>query len=39
LDWSNPKAYLHDEIATDKRNPLSTPTVYGATELSTDLVR
>ena len=20
-DWSDPKVYLHDEIATDKRNP------------------
>src|SRR5439155_846573 len=20
-DWSNPKAYLHDEVSTDKRNP------------------
>ena len=27
-DWANPKAYLHDEIATDKRNP--TVNAYGA---------
>jgi len=39
-DWSNPKAYLHDEIATDKRKPTVNPNgpLYGATELSTDLV-
>ena len=39
-DWSNPKAYLHDEIATDKRNPTlnANGLIFGATELSTDLV-
>ena len=39
-DWSNPKAYLHDEISTDKRNPTinANGLIYGATELSTDLV-
>jgi hypothetical protein len=39
-DWSNPKAYLHDEISTDKRNPTvnANGPIYGATELSTDLV-
>ena len=39
-DWSNPKAYLHDEISTDKRNPTvnANGPVYGSTELSTDLV-
>jgi hypothetical protein len=39
-DWSNPKAYLHDEISTDKRNPTvnADGPIYGATELSTDLV-
>ena len=39
-DWSNAKAYLHDEIATDKRNPTinADGPIYGATELSTDLV-
>jgi hypothetical protein len=37
-DWADPKAYLHDEIATDKRNPRLNPDglIYGATELSTD---
>ena len=39
-DWSNPKAYLHDEISTDKRNPTvnANGPIYGSTELSTDLV-
>ena len=39
-DWSHPKAYLHDEISTDKRNPTvnADGLIYGATELSTDLV-
>jgi hypothetical protein len=39
-DWSSPKAYLHDEISTDKRNPTvnANGPIYGATELSTDLV-
>src|SRR5580700_7281604 len=39
-EWSNPKAYLHDEIATDKRNPTVNAygSLYGATENSTDLV-
>jgi hypothetical protein len=37
-DWSGPKAYLHDEIATDKRKPSVNAggLVYGAPELSTD---
>jgi len=37
-DWADPKAYLHDEIATDKRNPTvnANGSLYGATELSTD---
>src|SRR5437660_1133160 len=37
-DWADPKAYLHDEIATDKRNPTlnGNGLIYGATELSTD---
>ena len=37
-DWADPKAYLHDEIATDKRNPSVNAhgKIYGATELSTD---
>ena len=39
-DWADPKEYLHDEIATDKRNPTlnANGKIYGATEDSTDLV-
>src|SRR6202790_4516306 len=39
-DWSGPKTYLHDEIATDKRNPTVNAygSLYGATENSTDNV-
>ena len=39
-DWSNSRAYLHDEISTDKRNPTvnANGPIFGATELSTDLV-
>ena len=39
-EWSNPKAYLHDEIATDKRNPTVNAygKLYGAPEYSTDLI-
>jgi hypothetical protein len=39
-DWSGPKTYLHDEIATDKRNPTINAygSLYGATENSTDFV-
>jgi hypothetical protein len=39
-DWSNPKAYLHDEVASDKRNPRvnANGPLYGAPELSTDLI-
>jgi hypothetical protein len=39
-DWATPKAYLHDEIATDKRNPAvnANGLLYGAPELSTDFV-
>jgi hypothetical protein len=38
-DWSGPKAYLHDEVSTDKRNPRlnANGLIYGATEESTDL--
>jgi hypothetical protein len=37
-DWSSPKAYLHDEISTDKRKPTVNAygKIYGATEESTD---
>ena len=39
-DWSNPKAYLHDAISTDKRKPTlnANGLIYGATEESTDMV-
>ena len=38
-DWSDAKAYLHDEISTDKRKPTINAygKIYGATEESTDL--
>jgi hypothetical protein len=37
-DWSGPKAYLHDEISTDKRKPTVNAygKLYGSTEESTD---
>ncbi len=37
-DWADPKAHLHDEIATDKRNPTlnANGAIYGAAELSVD---
>lgn len=37
-DWADAKAYLHDEIATDKRNPSvnANGVIYGAAELSVD---
>jgi hypothetical protein len=39
-DWGEPTDYLHDEIATDRRNPTlnANGKLYGATEDSTDLV-
>jgi hypothetical protein len=39
-DWSNPKAYLHDAAASDKRNPTvnANGLIFGATENSTDNV-
>src|SRR5207248_180406 len=39
-DWSNPKAYLHDAAASDKRNPTvnANGLIFGATENSTDKV-
>ncbi|HZA91616.1 MAG TPA: carboxypeptidase-like regulatory domain-containing protein [Gemmatimonadales bacterium] len=38
-DWAGKKDYLHDEIATDRRNPTinANGRIYGATEESTDL--
>ena len=37
-DWADPKAYLHDEISTDKRDPTVNPygPIYGALEASAD---
>jgi hypothetical protein len=37
-DWADPKAYLHDLVGTDRRNPTINAygPLYGATELSTD---
>ncbi|MSP89299.1 MAG: carboxypeptidase regulatory-like domain-containing protein [Alphaproteobacteria bacterium] len=39
-DWAGPKAYLHDEIATDRRNPTVNAygPLYGAPEESTDFL-
>jgi hypothetical protein len=37
-DWADPKAYLHDEIATDRRNPTvnANGKIYGSAEISAD---
>ena len=37
-DWADPKAYLHDEISTDKRNPTlnAKGLIYGSPEESRD---
>jgi hypothetical protein len=37
-DWADPKAYLHDEVSTDRRNPTlnANGAIYGALELSAD---
>jgi len=37
-DWADPKAYLHDEVSTDRRNPTVNPNglIYGSLELSAD---
>ena len=37
-DWADPKAYLHDEISTDKRNPNlnANGLIYGSPEESRD---
>ena len=39
-DWSRPTFYLHDEIATDRRNPTINAygKIYGAPEYSTDYI-
>jgi hypothetical protein len=37
-DWADPKAYLHDLVSTDRRNPSvnANGVLYGALELSAD---
>ena len=37
-DWADPKAYLHDLVSTDRRNPTvnANGNLYGALELSAD---
>jgi hypothetical protein len=37
-DWADPKVYLHDEVSTDRRNPLinANGKIYGSLELSAD---
>ncbi|MEO6528959.1 MAG: carboxypeptidase-like regulatory domain-containing protein [Gemmatimonadaceae bacterium] len=37
-DWADPKAYLHDVVSTDRRNPRvnANGLLYGALELSAD---
>jgi hypothetical protein len=37
-DWADPKAYLHDEVSTDRRNPTlnANGLIYGSLELSQD---
>jgi hypothetical protein len=37
-DWADPKAYLHDVVSTDRRNPTLNPNgkLYGSLELSAD---
>jgi hypothetical protein len=37
-DWADPKAYLHDEVSTDRRKPTVNAygPIYGALELSAD---
>ena len=39
-DWADPKAYLHDVVSTDRRNPTvnANGLLYGALELSADYV-
>ena len=39
-DWSTPKSYLHDEIASDKRDPAinANGLIYGSPEVSTDFM-
>src|SRR6188472_2424993 len=37
-DWADPKAYLHDEVSTDRNNPTlnANGPIFGALELSAD---
>src|SRR5947207_7406844 len=37
-DWADAKAYLHDEVSTDRRNPAlnANGAIYGSLELSAD---
>ncbi|MFI5280814.1 MAG: carboxypeptidase regulatory-like domain-containing protein [Gemmatimonadales bacterium] len=37
-DWADQKAYLHDEVSTDRRNPRvnANGSIYGSLELSAD---
>jgi len=37
-DWADPKAYLHDEVSTDRRDPTINAhgSLYGSLELSAD---
>src|ERR1700682_3392328 len=39
-DWAGPTVYLHDEIASDKRNPAvnANGLIYGSLELSADFL-
>ena len=39
-EWSTPRAYLHDAISTDKRNPRvnANGLIYGSPEESTDMI-
>ena len=39
-DWNTPKAYLHDEISTDRRNPTlnANGKIYGSPEESSDFI-
>ena len=39
-DWSEPQFYMHDDIATDRRNPTVNAygKLYGSPELSTDQI-
>lgn len=39
-DWADPRAYLHDQVSTDRRDPTvnANGPIYGALELSADYV-